>query len=283
MTTLDADPEHPLGASWMNPCGRDTSPGASGPAHIRLSGTERTIGTVPSDQSPQRVLVVDDEPSIVDAVATTMRYEGFEVSEATTGRAALRAAAEWSPDLIVLDVMLPDLDGLGVVERLRRDGLRTPVLLLTARDAVGDRVAGLSAGADDYLVKPFSLSEVVARVRAILRRTDPAGSTPATRLTFADLVLDEASHEAWRGDRPLALSATQFALLRMFMRNPRRVLSKGQILEHVWHYDFGGDGSVVETYVSYLRKRLEPGPPLIHTIRMVGYVMREPEVDPRPG
>ena len=223
-----------------------------------------------------RILVVDDEPSIVDAVATTMRYEGFDVREATSGRAALEAAASWSPDLMVLDVMLPDLDGIQVVERLRRDGLPVPVLFLTARDSVDDRVAGLGAGGDDYLVKPFSLVEVVARARAILRRTRP-GDTAAPQLTFADLVLDESTHEVWRAGRAVNLSKTQFALLRLFMLNPRRVLSKAQILDHVWQYDFGGDGGIVETYVSYLRRRLEPGPALIHTIRMVGYVLREPE------
>lgn len=220
--------------------------------------------------------MVDDEPSIVDAVATAMRYEGFEVQEATTGRAALDAAVGWAPDLVVLDVMLPDLDGLEVVQRLRRDGVTVPVLFLTARDAVEDRVAGLLTGGDDYMVKPFNLSEVVARTHAILRRTR-GELRPASRLSFADVVLDEDTHEAWRAGRPLNLSPTEFSLLRLFLLNPRRVLAKSQILEHVWHYDFGGDGSIVETYVSYLRRRLEPGPPLIRTIRLVGYVLREPD------
>lgn len=219
--------------------------------------------------------MVDDEPSIVDAVATAMRYEGFEVQEATTGRAALDAAVGWSPDLVVLDVMLPDLDGLEVVQRLRRDGVTVPVLFLTARDAVEDRVAGLVTGGDDYMVKPFNLSEVVARTHAILRRTR-GELRPASRLSFADVALDEDTHEAWRAGRPLDLSPTEFSLLRLFLLNPRRVLAKSQILDHVWHYDFGGDGSIVETYVSYLRRRLEPGPPLIRTIRLVGYVLREP-------
>jgi two-component system OmpR family response regulator len=222
----------------------------------------------------RRVLVVDDEPSIVDAVATSLRYEGFEVTEARTGRAALAGAQEHPPDLIVLDVMLPDLDGFTVTRRLRQDGIRVPVLFLTARDGVEDRVAGLTVGGDDYVVKPFSLAEVVARVHAILRR---AGSGPGSdRLRFADLEMDESSHEVWRAGQPVSLTATEFSLLRFFLMNPRRALSKSQILDHVWHYDFGGDANVVETYVSYLRKKVDAvGPPLIHTLRLVGYVLRE--------
>jgi two-component system OmpR family response regulator len=228
----------------------------------------------PADQ--QRILVVDDERSIVDAVATALRYEGFEVHEADTGRQALQASESLRPDLIVLDVMLPDLDGLEVTRRLRRDGIRVPVLFLTARDATEDKVAGLTVGGDDYVTKPFSLAELVARVRAILRRASarPEGESV---LRFADLVLDEESHEVWRGDVPVHLTATEFNLLRYFMLNPRRVLSKAQILDHVWHYDFEGDDNVVETFVSYLRKKLDRlGPPLIHTIRLVGYSLRQP-------
>ena len=228
---------------------------------------------------PAQILVVDDEPSIVDAVATTLRYEGFDVREATTGRSALNAAQESPPDLIVLDVMLPDLDGLEVTRRLRADGIRVPVLFLTARDSVEDKVAGLTVGGDDYVTKPFSLAEVVARARAILRRTQ-GEATGGGRLEFADLVLDEDTHEVWRGAQPIRLTATEFNLLRFFMLNPRRVLSKSQILDNVWHYDFDGDASVVETYVSYLRKKLErEGPPLLHTIRLVGYALREPETE----
>ena len=225
-----------------------------------------------------QVLVVDDEPSIVDAVATTLRYEGFEVREASTGRAALAAAQEATPDLIVLDVMLPDLDGLEVTRRLRADGINVPVLFLTARDSVEDKVAGLTVGGDDYVTKPFSLAEVVARARAILRRTHGNGEGDGDgRLRFADVVLDEDTREVWRANEPIKLTATEFNLLRFFMLNPRRVLSKMQILDHVWHYDFGGDASVVETYVSYLRKKLERnGPPLIHTVRLVGYSLRQP-------
>jgi two-component system OmpR family response regulator len=224
----------------------------------------------------RRILVVDDEPSIVDAVATSLRYEGFDVTEAPTGRSALSSAQENPPDLIVLDVMLPDLDGLEVTRRLRQDGIGVPILFLTARDAVEDKVAGLTIGADDYVTKPFSLAEVVARVRAILRRAGDDDSSGG-RLVFVDLEMDEDSHEVWRAGNPVQLTATEFSLLRFFMLNPRRVLSKAQILDHVWHYDFGGDANVVETYVSYLRKKLDAfGPPLIQTIRLVGYALREP-------
>ena len=224
-----------------------------------------------------RVLVVDDEPSIVDAVATALRYEGFDVREAVTGRAALAAAQEDPPDLVVLDVMLPDLDGLEVTRRLRADGIRVPILFLTARDSVEDKVAGLTVGGDDYVTKPFSLAEIVARAHAILRRTQ--GETNGDgQLRFGDVVLDQDTHEVWRASNAVRLTATEFNLLRFFLLNPRRVLSKSQILDHVWHYDFGGDPNVVETYVSYLRKKLDQhGPPLIRTIRLVGYSMREPE------
>ncbi|MBW3668245.1 MAG: response regulator transcription factor [Actinobacteria bacterium] len=230
---------------------------------------------MPTGERP-RILVVDDEPSIVDAVATALRYEGFDVSEAATGRQALKLTESQRPDLLVLDVMLPDLDGLEVTRRLRRDGLRVPVLFLTARDATEDKVAGLTVGGDDYVTKPFSLAEVVARVRAILRRV-AAADDEGSVLRFADVVLDEESHEVWRAGTPVHLTATEFNLLRYFLLNPRRVLSKAQILDHVWHYDFGGDDNVVETFVSYLRKKLDRlGPPLIHTIRLVGYSLRQP-------
>jgi two-component system OmpR family response regulator len=224
----------------------------------------------------QRVLVVDDEPSIVDAVATCLRYEGFHVEEAVTGRAALAKAQDSPPDLIVLDVMLPDLDGIEVTRRLRADGIHAPILFLTAKDSVEDRVTGLTVGGDDYVTKPFALAEIVARTRAILRRTD-RGERKTAQMAFADLVLDEETHEVWRADTPIPLTATEFALLRFFMLNPRRVLSKSQILDHVWHYDFGGNANVVETYISYLRKKLDAyGPPLIQTVRLVGYALREP-------
>jgi two-component system OmpR family response regulator len=222
-----------------------------------------------------RILVVDDEPSIVDAVATALRYEGFEVREERTGRGAMSAAVEFDPDLIVLDWMLPDLPGIEVGRRLRERGFKTAILFLTAKDAVEDKVDALRAGGDDYVTKPFSLAELVARAHAILRRT--AGAPPGEVLRFADLTIDDARHEVFRGDTRVELTATEFALLRFFMRNPRRVLSKGQILQNVWQYEFGGNSNVVETYISYLRKKLDAlGPPLIRTVRQVGYML-EPE------
>ncbi|HEU5216353.1 MAG TPA: response regulator transcription factor [Gaiellaceae bacterium] len=219
-----------------------------------------------------RILVVDDEPSIVDAVATALRYEGFDVREEGTGRGAIAAVADFDPDLVVLDWMLPDLDGVEVGRRLRDRGYRTAILFLTAKDAVENKVEALRAGGDDYVTKPFSLAEVVARVQAILRRT--AGGLPGDVLRFADVTLDESRHEVHRAETRVDLTATEFALLRYFMLNPRRVLSKGQILQNVWRYDFGGNSNVVETYVSYLRKKLDVhGPPLIRTIRQAGYML----------
>jgi two-component system OmpR family response regulator len=219
-----------------------------------------------------RILVVDDEPSIVDAVATALRYEGFEVHEATSGREGLSSALELEPDLVVLDWMLPDIEGIEVGRRLRDCGSKTAILFLTARDDVEHKVEALRAGGDDYVTKPFSLAEVVARVQAILRRT--AGDLPGDVLRFADLMLDEARHEVFRGETQVELTATEFNLLRYFMLNPRRVLSKGQILQNVWRYDFGGNSNVVETYVSYLRRKLDRlGPPLIRTVRQAGYML----------
>ena len=219
-----------------------------------------------------RILVVDDEPSIVDAVATALRYEGFEVDEAANGRQALSSVAQHEPDLIVLDWMLPDVDGLEVGRRLRARGFKSAILFLTAKDATENKVEALRAGGDDYVTKPFSLAEVVARVQAILRRT--GGILPGDVLRFADLVLDEQRHEVLRGDTRVELTGTEFSLLRYFMLNPRRVLSKGQILQNVWRYDFGGNSNVVETYVSYLRKKLDAaGPPLIKTLRQAGYML----------
>ena len=220
----------------------------------------------------QRILVVDDEPSIVDAVATALRYEGFEVEEAANGRDALAAVTNAEPDLVVLDWMLPDIEGIEVGRRLRERGFKTAILFLTAKDATENKVEALRAGGDDYVTKPFSLAELVARVHAILRRT--AGELPGDTLRFADLVLDEERHEVFRGEAPILLTATEFALLRFFMLNPRRVLSKGQILQNVWRYDFGGNTNVVETYVSYLRKKLDAGgPQLIKTVRQAGYML----------
>ena len=222
--------------------------------------------------NPTRVVVVDDEPSIVDAVATALRYEGFDVREAATGREALRTVLDFDPALVVLDWMLPDIEGIEVGRRLREQGQKAAILFLTAKDAVENKVEALRAGGDDYVTKPFSLAEVVARVHAILRRT--RGDLPGDVLQYADVKLDEARHEVFRGDTPIELTATEFSLLRFFLLNPRRVLSKGQILQNVWQYDFGGNANVVETYVSYLRKKLDAlGPPLIRTVRQAGYIL----------
>jgi two-component system, OmpR family, response regulator len=219
-----------------------------------------------------RILVVDDEPSIVDAVATALRYEGYDVQEAANGREAIEAAHEFEPDLIVLDWMLPDIDGLEVGRRLRAQGFRTAVLFLTAKGGTEHKVEALRAGGDDYVTKPFSLAELVARTQAILRRT--SGELPGDLLRFGDLLLDESRHEVFRGETRVDLTATEFNLLRFFMLNPRRVLSKGQILQNVWRYDFGGNSNVVETYVSYLRRKLHSaGPPLIRTVRQAGYML----------
>jgi two-component system, OmpR family, response regulator len=238
-----------------------------------------TVSGVPGSSSSGdrvRVLVVDDETYITDLVATALRYEGFEVMSAGNGREALTLVESFRPELIVLDVMLPDVDGFEVQRKLLDRGRHVPVLFLTARDATEDKVRGLTIGGDDYVTKPFSLEELVARIRAILRRV--VGSGPATeRLKFADLVMDEDTHEVRRGDQSIALTATEFNLLRFLIANPRRVLSKSQILDHVWNYDFGGDSSIVETYVSYLRKKVDfREPRLIHTVRGVGYVLRLP-------
>ncbi len=220
----------------------------------------------------QRILVVDDERSIVDAVATALRYEGYEVEEAFNGRDALAAVARFEPDLVVLDWMLPDIEGIQVGRRLRDQGFKTAVLFLTAKDATENKVEALRAGGDDYVTKPFSLAEIVARIQAILRRT--AGALPGDVIRFGDLVLDETRHEVFRGETPITLTATEFSLLRYFMLNPRQVLSKGQILQNVWRYDFGGNSNVVETYVSYLRRKLDAaGPPVIKTVRQAGYML----------
>ena len=222
--------------------------------------------------SPTRILVVDDEPSIVDAVATALRYEGFDVEEAVNGRDAIAAVARFEPDLVVLDWMLPDIEGIEVGRRLRDRGFKTAILFLTAKEAVENKVEALRAGGDDYVTKPFSLAELVARVQAILRRT--TSDLPGDVLRFGDLSLDESRHEVSRADVMLELTATEFNLLRFFMLNPRRVLSKGQILQHVWRYDFGGNTNVVETYVSYLRRKLDAtGPPIIRTVRQAGYML----------
>ncbi|MCJ0700759.1 response regulator transcription factor [Frigoribacterium faeni] len=229
-----------------------------------------------ADGSPLRVLVVDDENSLTDLLSMALRYEGWDVKAASDGQSALTLAREFKPDAMVLDWMLPDIDGLQVLGRLRQGGDDTPILFLTAKDAVEDRVQGLTAGGDDYVTKPFSLEEVVARLRGLIRRSASALSESAdSRITVGDLVLDEESYEVHRGDREIELTATEFELLRFLMRNPRRVLSKAQILDRVWSYDFGGKSSVVEIYISYLRKKIDAGEEaMIHTVRGVGYVIK---------
>ncbi|GAA3969538.1 two-component system response regulator PhoP [Actinomadura viridis] len=230
------------------------------------------------------LLVVEDEPNILELLAGSLRFTGFEVITATNGADAVQAARRRRPDLIVLDVMLPDIDGFDVARRLRSGGDQTPVLFLTARDSVQDRIKGLTIGGDDYVTKPFSLEEVVARIRAVLRRFRGGAQEPTPRMVFADIELDEDSHEVWRGGRPIQLSPTEFKLLRYLMANAGRVLSKPQILDHVWNYDFGGDVGIVESYVSALRRKMDNAEPrLIHTLRGVGYVLRlPPETSPEP-
>src|SRR3954451_9110882 len=223
-----------------------------------------------------RILVVDDERSIVDAVATALRYEGYHVDEAHTGREALASVAESEPDLVVLDWMLPEIEGIDVGRRLREQGFKTAVLFLTAKDATENKVEAFRAGGDDYVTKPFSLAEIVARIQAILRRT--AGVLPGDVLRFGDLALDERRHEVFRGDAAIELTATEFSLLRYFMLNPRRVLSKGQILQNVWRYDFGGTSTAGEPYVRSLGKKLDaPGPRLIKAVRPAGYMLESRE------
>ncbi len=227
------------------------------------------------DGQPVRVLVVDDEPTLAELVVMALRLEGWEVRGALDGLAAVRAAREFQPDAVVLDVMLPDLDGLEVLRRMRADAPTLPVLFLTAKDAVEDRIAGLTAGGDDYVTKPFSLEEVTLRLRGLMRRTGVTEANDGATLVVGDLTLDEDSREVHRGGEPVELTATEFELLRYLMRNPRRVLSKAQILDRVWHYDFGGQANIVELYISYLRKKIDAGrAPMIHTMRGAGYVLK---------
>jgi len=224
-----------------------------------------------------RVLVVDDEPNIRALLAATLRLVDFCVHEAGTGHDALAAVASFQPDLVVLDVMLPDLDGFAVAERLRAAQQQVPVLFLTARDTVADRIGGLTVGGDDYVTKPFSLEEVVLRIRAILRRSGGVNAPADHRLRYADLELDDAAYEVRRAGRLVELSPTEFKLLRYLLVNAGRVVSKAQILDRVWSCDFGGDGRIVESYVYYLRRKIDQlGPPLIHTVRGVGYALRLP-------
>lgn len=231
------------------------------------------------DEAAQRtrILVVDDEASITDLVGMALRYEGFEPEIAHNGVQAISKTQSFRPSLIVLDVMMPDIDGFEVARRLRAERSNTPILFLTARDAAVDKIRGLTIGGDDYVTKPFSIEELVARIRAILRRAEGAKQRQSSVLVFADLELDEDTHEVVRDGRPIDLTPTEFKLLHYLMLNPRRVLSKSQIMDRVWAYDFGGRANVVETYISYLRKKVDAeGAPLIHTIRGVGYSLRLP-------
>lgn len=228
-----------------------------------------------SDGGPVRALVVDDESALAELLTMALRYEGWEVRSAQDGIGAIRIAREFGPDVVVLDVMLPDIDGMEVLRRLRGHAPEVPVLFLTAKDAVEDRIAGLTVGGDDYVTKPFSLEEVALRLRALMRRTGIAEASAGATIVVGDLTLDEDSREVHRAGEPVELTATEFELLRFLMRNPRRVLSKAQILDRVWNYDFGGQANIVELYVSYLRKKIDAGrAPMIHTMRGAGYVLK---------
>ncbi len=246
------------------------------PQPASRSGARPHPGAAPE----ARILVVDDEANILELLAVSLRFQGFEVHTAANGPAALDLAREVRPDAVILDVMMPGMDGFGVLRRLRADGIDAPALFLTARDSLQDKITGLTLGGDDYVTKPFSLEEVVARLRVILRRAGTGagqeGDGPR-RLRFSDIELDEDTHEVWKAGEPVSLSPTEFTLLRYFVINAGTVLSKPKILDHVWRYDFGGDVNVVESYVSYLRRKIDTGEKrLLHTLRGVGYVLREP-------
>ncbi|MDI9951611.1 response regulator transcription factor [Rhodococcus sp. IEGM 1305] len=236
------------------------------------------MGCVNEKPVEARVLVVDDEPNIVELLSVSLRFQGFEVATASTGAEGLDTARTFRPDAVILDVMMPGMDGFGLLKRLRADGVDAPVLFLTAKDAVEDKISGLTLGADDYVTKPFSLEEVVTRLRVILRRAGKVSvEEQSARIKFADIELDDDTREVWKAGDLVSLSPTEFTLLRYFMVNAGTVLSKPRILDHVWNYDFGGEVGVVESYVSYLRRKVDTGEtPLIHTLRGVGYVMREP-------
>lgn len=228
-----------------------------------------------ADGQPVTVLVVDDEPVLAEMVSMALRYEGWNITTAGDGLSAIAAARRQRPDVVVLDVMLPDMSGLDVLHKLRSENPGLPVLLLTAKDAVEDRIAGLTAGGDDYVTKPFSIEEVVLRLRALLRRTGVTTVDSGAQLVVGDLVLDEDSHEVMRAGEPVSLTSTEFELLRFMMHNSKRVLSKAQILDRVWSYDFGGRSNIVELYISYLRKKIDNGrEPMIHTLRGAGYVLK---------
>ncbi len=243
---------------------------------VQSGGTLNAEARQEGAQARPKLLVVEDDPNIVELLSASLRFAGFDVSAATNGAEAVSAARMSRPDLVVLDVMLPDLDGFEVIRRMREGGVRTPVVFLTARDSTDDKIRGLTLGGDDYVTKPFSLEELTARIRAVLRRSS-SDRPPSAVLSFADLQLDEESHEVRRGGKPVSLSPTEFKLLRYLLLNAGRVLSKAQILDHVWQYDFRGDDSIVESYISYLRRKVDTVEPrLIHTLRGVGYVLRLP-------
>jgi two-component system OmpR family response regulator len=249
--------------------------GAGFPGTVVEPGRPGVSAPSGAAQAQARLLVVEDDPNILELLSASLRFAGFSVLMAENGIDAVSVARDERPDLVVLDVMLPDLDGFEVIRQLRSGGVRTPVVFLTARDATEDKIRGLTLGGDDYVTKPFSLEELTARIRAVLRRT--TGEVVGARMVFADLELDEDSREVFRGNQRVALSPTEFKLLRYLMANKGRVLSKAQILDHVWNYDFRGEDSIVESYISYLRRKVDfVEPRLIHTLRGVGYVMRLP-------
>jgi len=269
-TTVVVVPVRRLWMRWAAPMSRIV--------HSKCTENAAMLGAMEltrPDGTPLRVLVVDDEVNIAELISMALRYEGWQAEQAHTGTTAVEAARRMRPDAVVLDVMLPDFDGLEALRRMRADQPDLPVVFLTARDAVEDRIAGLTAGGDDYVTKPFSLEELVARLRGLMRRAGALRAASTSQLVVGDLVLDEDSREVTRGGEAIALTATEFELLRYLMRNPRRVLSKAQILDRVWNYDFGGQGNVVELYISYLRKKLDAGrDPMIHTVRGAGYVLK---------
>ena len=249
--------------------------GASGVVAAGRKSSDATPDFAAAKPAGERILVVDDEATITELVTTALRFVGFEVESAASGREALAAAASFRPDLIVLDVMLPDGDGIEICRRLRAGGNLVPVIFLTARDEHDSRMRGFTHGGDDYMTKPFSLEELIARIRAILRRTMAQEAAPLSRYRYADLELDDEGHRVWRGGELVALSPTEFRLLRYLLLNAGRVLSKDQILDHVWQYDYVGDASVVETYISYLRRKIDDREPkLIETVRGFGYALR---------
>ncbi len=241
------------------------------------NSTDNPLNIWAVNKDGARVLVVDDEPNITELVAMALRYEGFNVKTAATGRGALTAVTQFSPALVILDVMLPDIDGMEVLRRLNSAGNKVPIIFLTAKDATEDKVHGLTIGGDDYVTKPFSVEELMARVRVVLRRHGSSAESEGDKLTLADLELDDEAHEVRRGGHVVELTNTEYRLLRYLLINAGRVLTRSQILDHVWHYDFGGDASVLETYISYLRRKVDRfDPPLVQTVRGVGYVLRTP-------